>query len=57
MILRIVSNFVYFVGRYNAKEGPIEDITSKAPTYMTRIIWLKENEQELIKLLENKLLK
>lgn len=45
IILRIVSNFVYFVGRYIAKEDSVETCTKKMHTYCNRVKWLKKNDE------------
>lgn len=55
IILRIVSNFVYFVGRYVAKEDSVETITKKMQTYCNRVKFLKQNDEKIQEYLSKKL--
>lgn len=51
IILRIVSNFIYFVGRYLAKEEPLDLCLKKVGVYSKRVKWLKENNEIIDKIL------
>jgi len=53
IILRIVSNFVYFVGRYLGKEETLELCLNKVRVYANRVRWLKENYDKIIEILSN----
>lgn len=48
IILRILSNVVYFVGRAVAGEDTIDSLTSRAEMYYNRIVWIKENKDTII---------
>jgi homoserine kinase type II len=43
IILRILSNVVYFVGRAIAKEDDASQLTSRAGNYLKRIQWIQDN--------------
>lgn len=47
IILRNVSNFVYFIGRYLGKEEPLDLCLKKTGIYAKRIKWLKINKDEI----------
>jgi len=53
ILLRIISNFVYFVGRYLGKEEPLELCLKKVGVYAKRVKWLKENNDNIKNLLFN----
>jgi homoserine kinase type II len=55
IILRIVSNFVYFVGRYLVKEDSVETCTKKMQTYCNRVKWLKQNDEKIQEFMAKKL--
>lgn len=48
VILRILSNVVYFVGRAMAEEDSIGTLTSRIDAYMRRIDWLRAHRQDII---------
>lgn len=48
IILRVLSNVVYFVGRAVAGEDGIESLTTRAEMYYTRIKWIHEHKQDII---------
>lgn len=48
IILRILSNIVYFVGRAAAGEDNIATLTSRLDAYMKRIEWLRAHRQDII---------
>ncbi|KAJ3251345.1 hypothetical protein HDU77_005968 [Chytriomyces hyalinus] len=50
IILRILSNVVFFVGRAIAGEDAIETLTVRVETYARRILWLEENEAAICEL-------
>ena len=52
MILRIVSNVVFFVGRYLAEEDSLSTCTSRLSTYQQRVQWIVEHQDALIQTLE-----
>lgn len=49
--LRILSNVVYFMGRYVAGEDGLEQLTCRAGGYVKRIRWLSDNGSELVGLI------
>lgn len=51
IILRVVSNVVYFCGRAAAGEDDISSLTTRAEEYARRICWLEANADELVALL------
>jgi homoserine kinase type II len=56
IILRILSNTIYFVGRAIAEEDSIEVLTERVEAYVNRIVWLKSNNDfiaEIIKKYSN----
>ncbi len=53
IILRIISNAVYFVGRFIAKEDTISTISNKCATYIARIQWIKANRDVIVTMIEN----
>jgi len=48
VILRILSNVVYFVGRAVAGEDSIDTLTSRIDAYVRRIGWLRAHRQDII---------
>ena len=48
IVLRILSNIVYFVGRAFTKEDNFGTLTSRLPAYMKRIDWLRSNKQNIV---------
>lgn len=56
IILRVLSNVVYFVGRAVAGEDGIESLTTRAEMYYKRIKWIKEHRDELIQVIVSKYL-
>ncbi|KAI8616341.1 kinase-like domain-containing protein [Chytriomyces sp. MP71] len=52
IVLRILSNIVFFVGRAIAGEDTIETLTERVKSYARRIVWLEENEAKIIKLIQ-----
>ena len=48
IVLRILSNIVYFVGRAITKEDNFGTLTSRLPAYMKRIDWLRSNKQNIV---------
>ena len=54
IILRILSNVVYFVGRSIAKEDDISTLTKRIETYCKRIDWITLNANELVALMKTK---
>jgi homoserine kinase type II len=57
LILRVINNVVYFVGRALAKEDGIESLTTRCQSYATRIQWIISNKQNIIDMLKSKMLK
>lgn len=55
IILRILSNVVYFVGRAYAGEDTIDSLTSRAEMYYNRIKWIKEQRQTIIDIVAEKI--
>lgn len=55
IILRVLSNVVYFVGRSLAKEDSIESLTSRADSYANRIRWILSNKQAIIDMITAKM--
>jgi Ser/Thr protein kinase RdoA (MazF antagonist) len=51
IILRILSNVVYFMGRAIAGEDGYESLTSRAGNYYSRIAWITQNRQKIIDLI------
>jgi homoserine kinase type II len=56
IILRILSNVVYFVGRAYAGEDTIDSLTSRAEMYFNRIKWIKEQRQTIIDIVAEKII-
>ena len=54
IILRILSNVIYFVGRAIAEEGSLKTLTDRIVTYCKRITWLKANSFPIISLIQSK---
>lgn len=52
---RILSNVIYFLGRYLAKEDSIEALTSRAEMYRDRCIWIDQKRQWIVKTTMDKL--
>ena len=52
IILRVLSNVVYFVGRAVSGEDKIDSLTTRAKTYYTRVQWLKSNNDRLVQLID-----
>ncbi len=50
IMLRILSNVVYFVGRAISNELPLTCLTKRLPGYYRRRMWLHENARALIEL-------
>lgn len=48
IILRILSNVVYFVGRAYAGEDTIDSLTTRAEMYFNRIKWIKDKKQDIL---------
>ena len=48
IILRILSNVVYFVGRAMAGEDSIDSLTTRAEMYYNRIKWIKEHYENIV---------
>lgn len=55
IILRILSNVVYFIGRSYAGEDSSASLTSRAENYYKRIEWIHNNRQEIVSLVQNKM--
>lgn len=55
IILRILSNVVYFVGRALAGEDSIESLTSRADSYARRIKWIRSNEAAIVNMISTKM--
>ena len=55
IILRILSNVVYFVGRALGKESSIDDLITRARTYSNRVSWLKSNREAIIDMIDAKM--
>jgi len=51
ILLRIISNFVYFVGRFLGKEEPLNLCLNKVGVYARRVKWLKENSDKINQIL------
>lgn len=52
IILRVLSNVVYFVGRNYAGEDTIDILVNKAETYYTRIKWIHDHKQDIVNILK-----
>lgn len=57
MILRILSNVVFFVGRTLTGEDEPQQLTKRAAMYNSRIEWINEHRQELINLISDEMIK
>jgi homoserine kinase type II len=57
IILRILSNVVYFVGRSIAQEDDISTLTKRIETYCKRIDWVTLNAKELGELMTSKFIR
>lgn len=55
IILRVLSNVVYFIGRAYAGEDTLEILVSKAETYYARIKWIHDNKQTIIDIIASKI--
>lgn len=53
--LRILSNVVYFVGRWLAGEDGLASLTTRAQTYANRVQWVKSNRADIQRLVKEKL--
>lgn len=51
IILRVLSNVVYFIGRAYAGEDTLDILVSKAETYYTRIKWIHDHKQTIVDLI------
>jgi homoserine kinase type II len=51
IILRVLSNVVYFIGRAHAGEDTLDILISKSETYYERIKWIHDNREEIIKII------
>eukprot|EP00595_Chromulina_sp_UTEXLB2642_P002305 CAMPEP_0196765272 /NCGR_PEP_ID=MMETSP1095-20130614/7926_1 /TAXON_ID=96789 ORGANISM="Chromulina nebulosa, Strain UTEXLB2642" /NCGR_SAMPLE_ID=MMETSP1095 /ASSEMBLY_ACC=CAM_ASM_000446 /LENGTH=172 /DNA_ID=CAMNT_0042123055 /DNA_START=483 /DNA_END=1001 /DNA_ORIENTATION=- len=47
IVLRILSNVVYFVGRAIANEDSIESLTTRIENYMNRCDWVNANKRNI----------
>eukprot|EP00128_Syssomonas_multiformis_P004732 Colp12_sorted_trinity150504_noHs@22136 len=54
IILRIVSNVVYFTGRAIAKEDTLDALTTRAGTYAKRVRWLNVNRDAIVSAIREK---
>ena len=50
--LRIINNVVYFVGRAIAGEDEISALTTRAAMYASRCIWVRDNREAIIKIID-----
>ena len=48
IILRILSNAVYFVGRGVSGEDSFDALTTRAEMYYNRIQWIKTHQQDIV---------
>lgn len=48
IILRILSNVVYFVGRALSGEDKISTLTTRIENYAKRIVWLREHKRDIL---------
>ena len=55
IVVRILSNVIYFAGRAWAGEDSIEPLTSRAEMYAERIRWCAETRDWIVALLDEKL--
>ena len=55
--LRVVSNFVYFVGRYISGEDTLDTCISKLKSYHKRVFWVNENIDKISNLIQTNLRK
>ena len=53
IILRILSNVVYFVGRAVSGEDSIDSLTTRAEMYYNRIAWIKSHQDDIINIIES----
>jgi len=56
IILRILSNVVYFVGRALAKEDELSTLTKRIETYCKRVDWLTANADALVAIMRERFL-
>lgn len=54
IILRILSNVVYFVGRAIAGEDSLVTLTDRIATYCKRVSWIKSNATVISDLITSK---
>jgi homoserine kinase type II len=54
IILRILSNVIYFVGRAIAGEDSLVTLTDRIATYCKRVSWIKSNAMVISDLIANK---
>jgi len=57
IILRVLSNVVYFVGRAVAGEDSIDSLVRRAETYSNRVAWLKANRDSIVELIDKRMSK
>eukprot|EP01041_Mallomonas_annulata_P002919 gene2919-5733_t len=48
IILRIISNFIYFIGRFLSEEDKLETLTSRLQNYCERIIWIEAHSSDIV---------
>ena len=56
IILRILSNVIYFIGRIISEEDSLSTLTSRISTYCKRISWIKTNSSAISDLMRRKFL-
>jgi len=57
IVLRILSNVVFFVGRTITGEDSSASLTSRAALYSARVEWIYTNEQTIVDMIKAKMLK
>ena len=57
IILRVLSNVVYFVGRAVAGEDSMDSLIKRAETYSKRVAWLKSNRGVIVDLIDARMSK
>jgi len=57
IVLRILSNVVFFVGRTITGEDSSASLTSRAALYSARVEWIYANERTIVDMIKTKMLK
>lgn len=52
IILRVLSNVVYFVGRSLGKEDKMDSLINRAETYSNRVRWIRSNRDKIVDMIK-----